>query len=664
MNSRLLTAIAMCCLCSMLLWVNGGNTAISILFAAVSLIGGRIHFKVNLRPYTCLLGLLLLALAFVIKNRFYLPFGSENIVSISNYALLNISQYIVSVMVIAIIIRRTNNIGLWFVACCFVVIALLDKIDSNAGGLEIACVFMNVAAAVIFWFSPETNVRYVGGRMIKTAAVISLLALTYYGSSNQTEVLYDYYRSGASYLASSKILLDNAAAERESEVGFSIKNRKIATTRINDEKGDRIALRLFGKVNPGYLKGKVYEIYRNGRWDSDEKYNLLLPDKKYSARMEDQNVFVLDPLPAENEGDVFEISTLRYFDGVLFRVPGTVALSVEADSLLQNNWGDLLSHNAKKKSYTVYSAARKRKKTLTTDVTARLTSVPDYIREELGGIAQGIFRNRLTIEQKIQALYEFWENARYSLDVDIPSGEEPLIHFVKNKPPAHCELYASAACILLRLANVPARYATGFMVSNYQDGCWIVQNKDAHAWVEAWDAAACQWIDVDVTRVLTNGRNTSDTAAAAGQLSMRQRFVVAWLNGGFAGVVKLSGKVGAGLITSIPSRPIRAIPAMIIVCGMAVYLLRKTFSAFLNQAERDSAVSRMLRQMRRMDRLLLKRGLVRKPSETILQFARRIERQGPCYAGRSDHIRWYKRYSKARYSENYDQNFDSMISGE
>ena len=136
------------------------------------------------------------------------------------------------------------------------------------------------------------------------------------------------------------------------------------------------------------------------------------------------------------------------------------------------------------------------------------------------------------------------------------------------------------------------------------------------------------------------------------------------MHDGFAGVLKLSGKVSTGLITSILSRPIRAIPAMIIVCSIAVYLLRKRFSAFSNQAERDSAVSRMLTQMRRMDRLLLKRGLVRKPSETILQFARRIERQGPCYAGRSDHIGWYRRYSKVRYSEKYDRDFDSMISGE
>ncbi len=664
MNSRLLTAIAMCCLCSMLLWVNGGNMAISILFAAVSLLGARIHFKANLRPYTCLVGLLLLALTFAIINRVYIAFDNENIISMKNQYLLNISQYIVSVMVIAIVVRRTNDVGLWFVACCFVVVVLLDKIDNNADGLEIACVFMNVAAAVIFWFSPKTNVRYVGGRMLKTGAVISLLALAYYGSSNQTEVLYDYYRSGVSYLASNAIGFDNASVEGEPELGFSIKDNRIATSDINDKNGNQIALQLFGKFNPGYLKGKVYEIYRNGRWDSDEKYNLLLPDKKYSAQEDDQNVFVLDPLASEKEGDVFEIRTLHYFDGVLFRVPGTVALSMETDSLLQNNWGDLLCHNAKKKSYTVYSAPTRHAERLSTEVTARLISVPDYMREQLGAIAEDIFRGRLTMEQKIQALYEFWENARHSFDVSIPSGEEPLIHLVKNKPPAHCELYASAACILLRLANVPSRYATGFMVSNYQDGCWIVQNKDAHAWVEAWDETSRQWIDVDVTRVLTSGHNTSDTATAGGQLSMRQRFVVAWVNDGLAGVVKLSGKVGAGLVRSILSRPIRAIPAVIILCSGAIYLLRKAFLTLLNRAESDLAVNRMYRQMRKTDRLLLKRGLVRKPSETILQFARRIERQGPCYAGRSDHIGWYKRYSKVRYSERYDQNFDSMISGE
>ena len=42
----------------------------------------------------------------------------------------------------------------------------------------------------------------------------------------------------------------------------------------------------------------------------------------------------------ENKGNVFEIHHLRHFDGVVFSVPDTTAVSIDADSLLYNNWGD------------------------------------------------------------------------------------------------------------------------------------------------------------------------------------------------------------------------------------------------------------------------------------------------------------------------------------
>ncbi|GAH17007.1 unnamed protein product, partial [marine sediment metagenome] len=250
------------------------------------------------------------------------------------------------------------------------------------------------------------------------------------------------------------------------------------------------------KKCPKYLIGKIYDQYNNGSWDSKDEYDLILPDKRFASD-DNKKIFVLDPLSIENKGNVFEIHPLRYFDGVVFSVPDTVAVSINADSFLCSNWGDILCHNAKDQSYKVYSSDSKHQKPPSDDVVHRLTSVPDKVRNELDDIAREIFSGQHTTEEKIKALYKYWEDAKFTFDLNIPTGSEPVIYLIKNKPPAHCELYASAACILLRLADIPTRYATGFSVLDYQDGYWVVQNKDAHAWAQAWDAEGSKWVNVD-----------------------------------------------------------------------------------------------------------------------------------------------------------------------
>jgi hypothetical protein len=63
-----------------------------------------------------------------------------------------------------------------------------------------------------------------------------------------------------------------------------------------------------------------------------------------------------------------------------------------------------------------------------------------------------------------------------------------------------------------------------------------------------------------------------------------------------------------------------------------------------------SEIERLQKKLYKMDKMIQKRGLTRKPSETTVQFARRIAKQGPCYNDRNEHIKWYKRYSQIRYS--------------
>ena len=259
-----------------------------------------------------------------------------------------------------------------------------------------------------------------------------------------------------------------------------------------------------------------------------------------------------------------------------------------------------------------------------------------------------IFSGHHTTAEKIKALHKYWEDAEYSFDLNIPNGSEPVIYLVKNKPPAHCELYASAACMLLRLANVPVRYATGFAVSDQQDGYWAVQNKDAHAWAQVWDAENRKWIDFDIAANSTGQPEISYSQSKS--LPISQRFKASWLNSGIKGVAMLSAKIIAEFCGEMAKNTVFVSSLIFIVIILTAILAYKAY-CHKKFSVNDSEIERLQKKLRKMDTLLQKRGLKRKLSETPIQFAQRLAQQGPCYNDRNEHIRWYKRYSQIRYSE-------------
>ncbi len=95
-------------------------------------------------------------------------------------------------------------------------------------------------------------------------------------------------------------------------------------------------------------------------------------------------------------------------------------------------------------------------------------------------------------------------------------GDQPIITFVRERRPGHCELYASALAVWLRLTGTPSRLITGFAGGERKDGVLSFPATAAHVWVEAWVADA--WIPVDPTPGIPLDlrlRAPAPTAAAA-----------------------------------------------------------------------------------------------------------------------------------------------------
>jgi hypothetical protein len=74
-----------------------------------------------------------------------------------------------------------------------------------------------------------------------------------------------------------------------------------------------------------------------------------------------------------------------------------------------------------------------------------------------------------------------------------------LSQFLLQTRAGHCEYFATAAVLLLRRANIPARYAVGYAVHEGAGGKFVIRERDAHSWCLVWNDHTRRWQEFDPT---------------------------------------------------------------------------------------------------------------------------------------------------------------------
>ena len=97
-----------------------------------------------------------------------------------------------------------------------------------------------------------------------------------------------------------------------------------------------------------------------------------------------------------------------------------------------------------------------------------------------------------------------------------PVNDAPLDYFINVSRVGYCQHFAGAMALMLRMAGIPARVATGFTPGGYsaRHKAWIVRDTDAHAWVEVW-FDEYGWVAIDPTPPATPARSQVASLAAA-----------------------------------------------------------------------------------------------------------------------------------------------------
>jgi transglutaminase-like putative cysteine protease len=105
--------------------------------------------------------------------------------------------------------------------------------------------------------------------------------------------------------------------------------------------------------------------------------------------------------------------------------------------------------------------------------------------------------------KKAQALIAHLRDSNeysYSLSMEVENPErDPIEEFVIFRKRGHCEYFASALALMLRAVDIPSRLVTGFKGADFHEseGFYEVQQRHAHAWVEAF--VDNEWIVLDPT---------------------------------------------------------------------------------------------------------------------------------------------------------------------
>ena len=125
-----------------------------------------------------------------------------------------------------------------------------------------------------------------------------------------------------------------------------------------------------------------------------------------------------------------------------------------------------------------------------------------------GGVAAGVGTevNTEEVGQKILAYLQ--ATHRYSLS---PGGFEegdPVVQWLGDQRPGHCELFAGAFTLLARTAGIPTRMVVGFSGGSWNsfEDFFVVRNRNAHAWCEIFDGK--EWVRFDPTPGGAGGRGS------------------------------------------------------------------------------------------------------------------------------------------------------------
>lgn len=117
-------------------------------------------------------------------------------------------------------------------------------------------------------------------------------------------------------------------------------------------------------------------------------------------------------------------------------------------------------------------------------------------------LARELTQDCTTIEAMAQAIGDYVQSsASYDLNTRrMDSNADDFARwFLEESETGYCVHFATAATVLLRAVNIPARYVEGYLVSCRAGETVDVSSTQAHAWAEYYDSDLGAWVPLEAT---------------------------------------------------------------------------------------------------------------------------------------------------------------------
>jgi hypothetical protein len=442
----------------------------------------------------------------------------------------------------------------------------------------------------------------------------------------------------------------------QARIGFSESGKLSSVFMIKGDQDPTPVLSITSDSSPGYLRARAFDVYRQSQWYEAPYQEALFPEQNTPFGMYfvgGRNLFRLRSTGDSN----YEHMTIRHESMLADAVFTPLGISfIEAPfNYLQRDDNDIIYTPNSRAGLNYRVAYTKSAYQISPKLIQRrrMLDVPRDLDPRIGQLAGKIFAGCNTTSEKIDAVIRhFHTNYTYLLGLDAPSDRDKLTYFLLEASTGYCEYFASGAAMLLRLADVPTRYITGFLVTrkSQQGDIWIARSMDAHAWVEAWDKEQNEWKIVEATvgqGLATMSIDEQAASTGGGTSVLLTQLLRALYEYGLFGVLGWLFK-SYGLSTGII--------LMLIFLGTALLLkLSRRFetkefrSRAQSMAMKDPGLICLHKMLAKMDRKIKTAGLRRDISETLHAFSGRLRRWDKGNGLWTKISDWYLEYAHLRY---------------
>ena len=628
--------------------------------------------KPEKRVITSLL-LLFLAIMFSLHYRYASSISRVAYGQAAAVAWQTIARYFLASMILTLFLgspqRLPSSMGLFHIAVTISAgaVLLLDDMHFTFRLLELFSVILVVLYAAAAYGSMDTTISERIGRMSTPScfrkkagwlAFALILLITANSSWIIDSLLYSHVKV---FYLPAWLGVRSAALGGTTDgvlhVGFSTSGRLSNLSLIKADQDPTPVLSITCDGSPGYLRARAFEIYRQSEWHDLSHQEPLFPVQNMPFGMYflgRTNIFRLN----ETDASRCKYMTIRHefrFADTMFTSLGTSFVEAPLNLLLRDD--DDIVYARRLRSGLNYRIAYTKsayQKPPRGVQGRRMLNIPNRLDPRVSQLANRIFAGCSTTDEKISAVVSYFRNNyTYVLGLDIPPDRDKLTHFLLEESTGYCEYFASGAAILLRLADVPTRYVTGFLVTEkgtQGELLWIARNMDAHAWAEAWDQERNQWAIVEATvgedlaSAYTDEQmgNVGDGAGTLlGHLLLAlYRYgligVLGWLFKSFgllAGLLLLTTLLGGAVWLALSRH----------------YKKKKSKGRTHSRALRNPGLATLHKMLARMDRKVKTAGLQRHLSETLHAFSEQLRARDSgdgLWTRISD---WYLEYANLRY---------------